>query len=446
MSFVPHTNEDRARMLRSLGLSNVDQLFEEVRAALPPGQVPEIPAASESDLSHELWEIARLNGRPDRTACFRGAGAYEHYIPAAIPHLLSRGEFFTAYTPYQAEISQGTLQAVYEFQTMVCELLGLDVANASMYDGASALAEAALMAMRLTRKRRLLVTAALHPHWLQVLRTYTANVDADIVRIPTQDGVTSPDGVAALLDEDTAAVIIQNPNVFGLIEPMREVGSLLADRPALFIAAAYPIALGLLAAPGETGADIAVAEGQPLGIPLSFGGPYLGLFATRMEHVRQMPGRISGVSNDSSGRRGYVLTLQAREQHIRRERATSNICSNQALCALAATVYLALMGPVGFRTAAERSFAAAHELARKLAALPGCSLAFDAPFFNEFVLELPVPAEDVARELWGHDIISGLPLGRWWPERRNQMLFCATEITTDAGVERLMAAMKEALP
>ena len=446
MSFVPHTEEDRARMLRSLGLSNVDQLFEEVRAALPPSQVPEIPASSESELSHELWEIARLNGRPDRTACFRGAGAYEHYIPAAIPHLLSRGEFFTAYTPYQAEISQGTLQAMYEFQTMVCELLGLDVANASMYDGASALAEAALMAMRVTRKRRLLVTSALHPHWLQVLRTYTANVDADIVQIPTRDGITSPDGVAALLDEDTAVVIIQNPNVFGLIEPMRQVGSLLADRPALFIAAAYPIALGLLATPGEAGADIAVAEGQPLGIPLSFGGPYLGLLATRMEHVRQMPGRISGVSCDASGRRGYVLTLQAREQHIRRERATSNICSNQALCALAATVYLALMGPVGFRTAAERSFAAAHELARKLAALPGCSLAFDAPFFNEFVLDLPMPAEDVERALWSHDIISGLPLGRWWPERRNQMLFCATEIATAAAVERLMAAMREVLP
>ncbi|HUU53851.1 MAG TPA: aminomethyl-transferring glycine dehydrogenase subunit GcvPA [Armatimonadota bacterium] len=446
MSFIPHTDQDRAHMLASLGLSNMDELFEEVCAALPPGEVPDIPGSSESELSHELWDIARLNGRPDRTACFRGAGAYEHYIPAAISHLLSRGEFLTAYTPYQAEISQGTLQVMYEFQTMVCELLGLEVANASMYDGASALAEAALMSMRITRKHRLLVTEALHPHWLQVLRTYTANVDADIVAIPTEGGVTSADAVSSLLDDDTAAVIIQNPNVFGLIEPMREVGSLLADRSALFIAAAHPIALGLLTSPGEAGADIAVAEGQPLGIPLSYGGPYLGLFATRMEHVRQMPGRISGMSSDAAGRRGYVMTLQAREQHIRRERATSNICSNQALCALAATIYLALMGPAGFRAAAERSFAAAHELARELAALPGCSLAFDAPFFNEFVLDLPIPAEDVERDLWKHGIISGLPLGRWWPDRRNQMLFCATEIITEAAIHRLAAAMEEALP
>ncbi len=446
MSFIPHTDRDVVQMLDALGLSHIDELFDEVRAALPPGDVPDIPASSEFELSHDLWEIARLNGRPDQTPCFRGAGAYEHYIPAAIPHLLSRGEFFTAYTPYQAEISQGTLQAMYEFQTMVCELLGLDVANASMYDGASALAEAALMALRATRKRRLLVTAALHPHWLQVLRTYTANVDVDIVPIPTQDGVTSPDGVAALLDEDTAAVIIQNPNVFGLIEPIREVGSLLADRPALFIAAAYPIALGLLATPGEAGADIAVAEGQPLGIPLSFGGPYLGLMAARMAHVRQMPGRISGVSSDTSGRRGYVLTLQAREQHIRRQRATSNICSNQALCALAATIYLSLMGPAGLRAVAERSFTVAHRLADQLAALPGCSLAFEAPFFNEFVVELPMPAKDVERELWSHGIISGLPLGRWWPERQRQMLFCASEIITDAAIHRLVAAMEEALP
>jgi glycine dehydrogenase subunit 1 len=446
MSFTPHTKDDRATMLGALGLSNVDELFADVRAVLPPGEVPELAAADEFELRHQLWDIARLNGRPDQTPCFRGAGAYEHYIPAAVPHLLSRGEFLTAYTPYQAEVSQGTLQAMYEFQTMVCELLGMEVANASMYDGASAMAEAALMAMRITRKRRLLLSEGVHPHWIEVLRTYTANVEAEIEVVPLQDGTTRPEALAASLDEETAAVLVQNPNVFGSVEPIREIGELLRGHPALFVAAAYPIALGLLASPGEAGADIAVAEGQPLGLPLSYGGPYLGLFATKMEHVRQMPGRISGAARDASGRRGYVMTLQAREQHIRRERATSNICSNQALCALAATIYLALMGPAGFREVAERTFVTAHRVAEELAALPGCSLGCDAPFFNEFVLRLPVPAEDVERELWNDGIVSGLPLGRWWPERSNQMLFCATEIITEAAIHRLVAAMGEALP
>lgn len=302
------------------------------------------------------------------------------------------------------------------------------------------------MAMRITRKRRLLVSGALHPHWLQVLKTYTANLDPEIATLPLRSGTTTPEDVAAALDSDTAAVLIQSPNVFGLIEPIRRIGARLRDHPARYILAAYPISLGLLTSPGEAHADIAVAEGQPLGIPLSYGGPYLGLFATKLAHIRQMPGRISGAAYDDAGRRGYVMTLQAREQHIRRQRATSNICSNQALCALAATVYLALLGPDGLRAVAEHSFALAHGLADRLAVLPGCSLAFDGPFFNEFVLDLPLPAEDVERELWHDGIISGLPLGRWWPERQNQMLFCATEIVTDAAIHRLVAAMEEALP
>jgi glycine dehydrogenase subunit 1 len=445
MSFVPHTEADAAHMLAALGLTSIEQLFDQVRASLPPGEVPDLPGAGEFELRRQLWDIARLNGRPDQTPCFRGAGAYEHYLPAAVPSLLSRGEFLTAYTPYQAEISQGTLQAMYEFQTLVCELLGLEVANASMYDGASALAEAVLMAMRITGRRRVLISDALHPHWLQVVRTYTANVEPDIVLLPTTAGVTSPAEIAAALDAETAAVLIQNPNVFGLIEPLREVGALLAGHEALYVVASYPVSLGLLASPGEAGADIAVAEGQPLGLPLSYGGPYLGLFAAKMEHLRQMPGRISGVAHDHAGRRGYVMTLQAREQHIRRERATSNICSNQALCALAATIHLSLLGPEGFRAVAEQNYTIAHQLAEVLSRLPGCSLAFDRPFFNEFVLNLPLPAEDVERDLWDDGIISGLPLGRWWPDRRNQMLFCATEIITDAAIHRVVAAMEEAL-
>ena len=413
MSFVPHTPDDVRAMLAALRLAEVEDLFAEVRAALPPGKAPDLPATSELELRHQLWDMARLNGRPDQTPCFRGAGAYEHYVPAAVSQLLSRGEFLTAYTPYQPEVSQGTLQAMYEFQTLVCELMGMEVANASMYDGASALAEAALMAMRVTGNRRLLVSEAIHPHWLQTLRTYTANVDPDIVRLPAPEGVTDLGALQAALTDETAAVLVQNPNFFGQIEPIGAMGKQLKDTPVLYVVAAYPTALGLLASPGEAGADIAVGEGQPLGIPLSYGGPYLGLFATRMEHVRQMPGRIAGVARDAQGRRGYVMALQAREQHIRRERATSNICSNQMLCALAATLYLSLLGPAGFRAVAEQSCAIAHALAEELAALPGCSLAFPGPFFNEFVLTLPVPAEDIERELWHDGIISGQPLGRW---------------------------------
>jgi len=462
MSFVPHTGDDVRRMLQTLGLSDIEELFADVRAVLPPGKTPEFPGLSELELANQLWDIARLNGRPDQTPCFRGAGAYEHYVPAAVSHIISRGEFATAYTPYQPELSQGTLQVMYEFQTMVCELMGMEVANASMYDGASALAEAVLMAMRITHKpanrearpggragagnQRLLVSQAIHPHWLQSLKTYTANVNPEVVMIPAPDGLTDASALLASLTDETAAVIVQNPNVFGLIEPIREIGSRIASHPALYLVAANPIALGLLCSPGEAGADIAVGEGQPLGIPLSYGGPYLGLFAARLEHVRQMPGRIAGMAHDDQGRRGYVMALQAREQHIRRERATSNICSNQALCALAATVYLSLIGPAGLRTVAKRCFTIAHALAEQLASLPGCSLVFPHHFFSEFVLELPLPAEDVERELWDHGIISGLPLGRWWPERSNQMLFCATEIITESDIHRLVAALEEHLP
>jgi len=446
MSFIPHTSRDVARMLAALGLPEIESLFEQVKAVLPSAQVPELPGASELELSRQLWDVARLNGRPDQTPCFRGAGAYEHYVPAAVNHIVSRGEFATAYTPYQAEISQGTLQVMYEFQTMVCELMGMEVANASMYDGASALAEAVLMAMRHTRRRGVVVSGALHPHWLAVLRTYTANVEPEFVFVPPVGGVTPSDAVRRAINDNTAAVVVQNPNVFGSVEPVREIGAHLADHPALYLLAAYPISLGLLMSPGEAQADIAVGEGQPLGIPLSYGGPYLGLLATKLDYLRQMPGRIAGATHDAEGRRGYVMTLQAREQHIRRERATSNICSNQMLCALAATAYLSLMGPDGFRTVSEQNFIVAHELAGRLASLPGCSLAFDAPFFNEFVLDLPVAAEDVERDLWQDGIVSGLPLGRWWPQRRNQMLFCATEMITEAAIHRLVAAMEEALP
>ncbi len=445
MNFVPHTDDDIGRMLAALGLSQVDDLFAEVRAALPPGEVPDLPGASELELRHQLWDMARLNGRPDQTPCFRGAGAYEHYVPAAVQYLLSRGEFLTSYTPYQAEISQGTLQVMYEFQTLICQLLGMEVANASMYDGASALAEAALMAMRLTKRRRLLVAETLHPHWRQTLATYTANVAPDLVTLPAPEGVLDPETVADLLTEDTAAVLLQSPNVFGLLEPVHEIGAHLVRHPALHVVAAYPTALGLLTSPGEAHADIAVAEGQPLGLPLSYGGPYLGLFATKLEHVRQMPGRLAGVAHDQEGRRGYVMSLQAREQHIRRERATSNICSNQMHAALAATLYLSLMGPDGFRRLAQNNFIVAHQLADRLQALPGCSLAYSHPFFNEFVLNLPVPAEDVERELWDDGLISGLPLSRWFPERPHQMLFCATEVITESALHRLVAAMEEAL-
>ncbi len=445
MTFIPNTDADQAEMLSALRLSGPEDLFADIPAEVPRGHPSLPPPVSEMELLAEIKTAAAANRATDRLTCFLGAGAYEHFIPAAVPALLSRGEFLTSYTPYQPEASQGNLQATYEFQTTICELTGMEAANASMYDGASALAEAGLMALRLTRTNRLLVGEWVHPHYRATLDTYLSGLGLKSETLPGSQGITDTESLRAALNEDVAGVLIQSPNFLGFLEPMAEIGRIMADHPGLFVACANPISLGLLAAPGEYGADIAVGDIQPLGIPLSFGGPYGGFFACRSEMVHQMPGRLVGATQDAAGRRGYVLTLQAREQHIRREHATSNICSNQALCALATTIYCALTGPEGLRQVAEANLAHAHYLAQALARLPGCELVGNAPFFNEFPLRLPKDPEEIAERLLEEGILAGLPLGRYFPDRADQMLFCATEMRTKAEMDHLAQALEKVL-
>ena len=370
---------------------------------------------------------------------------YEHFIPTAVDALSSRGEFATAYTPYQAEASQGTLQAIYEYQTMICELTGLEVANASLYDGASALAEAGLLAARVTQRPRLLVSEAVHPEYRQTLRTYAQGSTVVVEEIPATNGITDVAALAGRLRDDVAGMLIQSPNFFGCIEPLAEQSAAAHARGALMIASTYPIALGLINPPGACGVDIAVGEGQPLGNPISFGGPTLGFFATTQTLVRKIPGRIAGCTTDTQGRRGFVLTLQAREQHIRREKATSNVCTNQGLLALRATIYLSLLGPQGLRELAELNARRAHELAQRWSRVRGWSLKFAHPFFNEFAVQWngKTPLADVQRRLLEQGIIPGAALECWYPSLPNTLLVCATETKTSEQFDHTITALEQ---
>jgi len=447
MDYVHHTPEEIVRMTDKLGLSCPSELFASIPDELRIRKMDLPPPLTEMEIGRRMREIDAELLRVGPEQSFIGGGAYEHFIPAVVDEVAARNEFYTSYTPYQPEISQGTLQAIFEFQTMICELTGMEVANASMYDGASALAEAALMAFRVNKNgRRVLVPRSLHPFHRTTLETYLYGIDVEIAELPwSTDGTLSPEALEAELTDDTAAVIVQNPNALGCLEPTVRIGEVLQDHPALYIAAVNPISLGLIRPPGEYGADIAVGEGQPLGLPLAFGGPYLGFFASRTTYIRAMPGRIAGETVDGQGRRGYVLTLQTREQHIRRERATSNICSNQALCALRATVYLAALGPGGLREVAELNWARSHRAADRLSELPGVETIFGGPFFNEFVLRTPVPARDLIARLRPRGIAVGLDLGRFYPELKNALLVCVTETKTDDAIDRLADAWREVL-
>ena len=443
MSYSPHTENDRERMLRAVGMERVSDLFTVVPATI---RFPELdlPASiSELDASQELAALASENADAGRYAMFLGAGAYNHYSPSIINHLISRGEFFTAYTPYQPEMSQGTLQAIFEYQSMVAELMGMDACNASMYDGGTALAEAGIMAVNATRRGRLVVSPTVHPHYRAVLDTYVAGQHVEVVRpeAPADALTCTVDMIRPYLDGDTAAVLVQYPNFYGTIEDLRALAAAAHEVGALLVVAAYPIALGLLRSPGEQGADIAVGEGQPLGNALSFGGPYVGLFTCKQQFIRSMPGRLVGATTDTQGRRGYVLTLQTREQHIRRERATSNICTNQGLNALVACVYLATMGKQGLRDVAELCYHRAHYAAGVIAALPGYELATDGPFFNEFVVRCPRPVAEINRRLFGQNIIGGYDLGRDEPALEGHMLVAVTELTSRREIDRLVSAL-----
>ncbi len=446
MRYIANTPADRAAMLEAIGLASTADLFADIPAHLRQPAI-DLPAPlTEPEAARLLRALSAQNLDLTDRPCFLGAGAYRHWIPSVVGHVIGRAEFYTSYTPYQPEVSQGTLQTIYEYQSLVCLLTGMDAANASHYDGATALAEAIAMAAHITGRSRAVVAPALYPEYRQVARTYLQGRDLTIVEPPLSENgqpqpTFTPDRAAAYLDESVACLVVQQPNFFGCLEDVAGLAAAAHRVGALCIVSVYPIALGLLKPPGDLGADIVVGEGQSLGLPLSYGGPYLGLFACRERYLRQMPGRIVGQTVDVEGRRGFVLTLQAREQHIRRERATSNICTNQALCALAATVYLTALGPQGLREVARLCVQKAHYLAERVTSLPGFRLAFSAPFFNEFVVRCPVPPVALNRRLRAAGIIGGYPLGRHFPDLADGWLLCATELTTREDIERLVEAL-----
>ena len=444
MTFNPHTPEDRAAMLAAIGVPSTDVLFEVVPASkrFPNLDLP--PRLTEMEAVARLSELASRNFAPPPGATFLGAGSYQHFVPSTVNAIISRGEYFTAYTPYQPEVAQGTLQTIYEFQTMVAELFGMELANASIYDGATALAEAMMMALSAPGNRtRAVITGTVHPNYREVLRTYVEGLPVQLTElpIPAKNFATSVADVQAALDDTVACVIVQYPNFFGAIEDIQAMADAAHAAGAVFIVSTYPVPMGFLTPPGELGADVVAAEGQALGVAQSYGGPYLGLLATQQRFVRQMPGRIVGMTQDAEGKRGFVLALQTREQHIRREKATSNICTNQGLMATAATVHMATLGAEGFREVANRCYQNAHYLASRIAEVPGYRVALDAPFFHEFVVETPIPVAEVNEALLGLGIIGGLDLSSIDPKLRNRMLVCATEVHDRAAIDRFVEGL-----
>ena len=428
-------------MLQQIGVASIENLFDSIPENLRLREHLNVPAAmSELELLNRFDELAACNQAAKRIS-FLGGGAYSHYIPTIVDHLISRSEFFTAYTPYQPEISQGTLQAIFEFQTLVCQLTGMDIANASMYDGSTAMAEAVLMAERVTKRSKVIVSSAIHPQYLEVAHTYVQHAGIELQHAKTDDqaGQTLLD----LIDGHTAAVVVQSPNFFGCIENVTAIAEKAHAAGALLVVVVTEaMSFGLLKSPGACGADIVVAEGQSFGVPISFGGPYVGLFATREKYARQIPGRLVGEAYDKQGRRGFVLTLATREQHIRREKATSNICTNEGLIALAATVYLETMGRRGVQEAAQHCVQKAHYAAREIAKLKGFSLPYSAPFFNEFVVKAPVAAADLLEKLANDKgIDGGIALSRFNSNRTNDFLVCVTETNTRDQIDKLVAGL-----
>jgi glycine dehydrogenase subunit 1 len=447
-TYVPNTAAEQHDMLRSLGAETIEDLLRSVPAHLRLNRALNLPpGASELELRRVLGQMAASNANLDEHLCFLGAGIYEHYIPAVIPHLVKRSEFYTAYTPYQPEMSQGMLQAIYEFQTLMCQVTGLDIANASLYDGSTAVAEAALLAVGPTNGRGTIVTTrALDPQYRQVLHTYAhaRGFRVQEAALDVQTGTTSLETLDKLVDGDTAAVIIQQPNFFGALEDVHAIEKIAHKGKALYVVAiTEPFSLGVLEAPGAYGADLAVGEGMALGNPVSYGGPGVGFFAAKKDYMRRMPGRLVGKTVDNRGQTGYVLTLQTREQHIRRERATSNICTNQALVALAATVYLAAVGKEGFRDASMQSLQKAHYAQQRIVGIPGFYAAFSGHFFNEFAVTCPMPIYDLNLQLAKQGIIGGYDLGRSYPEMENSALFCVTETRSKDELDTLVTALAE---
>jgi glycine dehydrogenase subunit 1 len=451
MAFIPHTPADVEAMLATIGARSIEDLFDEIPANLRVKSLAGIPdELNEMQVGRLMSERARLDGRP---LCFIGAGAYEHHIPSAVWAITTRGEFYSAYTPYQAEASQGTLQLIYEYQTMIASLTGMQVSNASVYDGASAVAEASLMAVRANRKSRslrILVPTTVHPHYRKVAVATAGNQGLRFEEVPysSGEGVLATTSLAKYEGEDITAIVIQQPNFFGRLEDVDALTDWAHARGIFVIAVVNPTSLALLKPPGSwgtKGADIAVGDGQPLGVPLSSGGPYFGFMTTRMEYVRQMPGRIVGRTVDLSGREGFTLTLQAREQHIRRAKATSNICTNQGLLMTAATIYMSLMGPQGLERVAAASHARARELITGLTRVKGVRTAFQGPSFHEAVVLLDRPVAPVLKSLANQGILGGLDLAEFYPELGPALLVCATETKTTADIDSYVAALGEVM-
>ncbi len=447
MAYIANTPDDVRVMLESIGIATLDELFATIPADFRlNGSLNIAPAMGEMELTAHVSATLARNCGADVRPCFLGGGSYDHFIPAVVDNLSARGEFYTSYTPYQAEASQGTLQATFEYQTLIAQLTGMDVSNASLYDGGSAVAEAVLMALATTGRRgRVVVAGSVHPEYRQVLATYLANLETKVETAPAPTGRLEPAELAARIDDDTAAVVIQYPNFFGQLEDVSAIVEAAHAKGALAIVSVDPISLGLLRAPGHYGADIVVAEGQSLGNPLSFGGPYLGIMACREEYVRKMPGRIVGETTDKNGKRCWVLTLQTREQHIRREKATSNICTNQGLLALRKHI---LSGSRSVRRAeavAELSTRKAHYAASHLAAVPGLSLAFSGPFFKEFVIRSEKEPKAVLAEVGRLGFHGGIALGRWYPELSDAILIAVTEKRTRAEIDGLVRAYEHAI-
>jgi glycine dehydrogenase subunit 1 len=445
MRYLPNSASDRQKMLTALGRQSVEELFAQIPENLRiNGRLNLSGPLSESEILDFFCQAAAESSRDYLSLL--GAGAYWHYRPVTIDLLLSRGEFFTAYTPYQAEIAQGTLQAMFEFQTLIAELTGMEVSNSSLYDGSTATNEAVLMAMRLTRRERVVVARTLHPEYREVVRTYGHNLQTEIAEVPYEaSGQISLPALEPLLDEKTAAVVVQSPNFFGSIENVPQLAGMAHRAGALLIVAvAEPLSLALVKPPSE--ADIVAGEAQSFGIPVAFGGPYAGFLATREKFVRQMPGRLVGQTTDGEGRRGFVLTLVTREQYIRREKATSNICTSQSLCALAATIYLCLLGKHGLRALAEQNLSKARYAAQKIAAAPGASVPFTAPYFNEFVAKIAGDAEELLAALRQEKIIGGLNLSRFYPELENHLLVCVTEMASKAALDRMAEVYTKQAP
>ncbi len=453
MRYLPLQDADRQAMLATVGAAHVDDLFVDVpEAARLTGPIHDLPLhASEQSVERQLTRLARMNQAAGDQPFFLGAGAYRHHVPASVDHIIQRGEFLTSYTPYQPEIAQGTLQVLFEFQTQVARLLGCDVANASMYDGSTACWEAIVMARRITRRGKAILSGGLHPHYVSVCRTM-ARFTGDVLdtALPSLDGTAEQEmaRLIAAVDGETSCVVVQNPSILGRIADLSELAAACHARGALLVAVVTePVSLGLIRSPGEMGADIVVGEGQSLGVGLQFGGPYVGLFACADKHVRQMPGRLCGETVDAAGQRGFVLTLSTREQHIRREKATSNICTNSGLCALAFTAHLTLLGEKGLRDLAALNHALAVEAADTLAAVPGVELP-DGAFFNEFTLRLAKPARPVVQEMARRGVLGGVSLGRLYPgveALENGLIVAVTETTTREDVAALADALGEAL-